>query len=618
MKNKNNILFPFITDDSIITFEETNINIEANVNTNDKKYKEKLYYIYDKQSDRFITFFESNISIYNSKGELEKKTKINLNERIKLVAVEYNCNFLLLLTKSNQGIISNFESHENYNIFDRGDFIGGFFIRRDEKKDPNFCKLCMVSRNDFIISKIFCTKTMKGKFKFQRKSVYNSKIMQINNYYYNSISNVVIFRTYSNNFVLVNLKSSVCIETLISLDHINTNNIMDNSLFMVRNIYHRFYFINMNSKIIEFYGLKNLKNKKQPKIINLESNFSKIKLQFTNNLVLIFSENSINIYDIKSKNNNKILTINYTNNNDYIKFFKEMKICGDFIAIGNKFYRTKFNSEIYLKNRTKEDENERFLVTLRRNGFRNIILKFLINLLQNLEISKLYQFLSIIIKYNSNTEKVFTPDKNNPYQLSFCGLNYFYINSDEIFSIFSRKLNNINPIKIVQFMGVIYSLYKQNKIQVDDDIFISTVYFHLNQIHKFTSLESMLRNGLIPLNYQLGMFLVDKTIYHNIQYSSNNDKNMILEYGIQNLMEKKDEGIYEIVKILFTNNKDFECFDMVSNYLYEKYYQNIGKYGKIKNFVNEKLGLSDFFKSENTNEEENQISENKEDVEKSE
>ena len=46
---------------------------------------------------------------------MEKQTKIDLLEKVKLAAVEYTCSYMLLLTKSNQGIISDL----NNNIYEK-------------------------------------------------------------------------------------------------------------------------------------------------------------------------------------------------------------------------------------------------------------------------------------------------------------------------------------------------------------------------------------------------------------------------------------------------------------------------------------------------------------------
>ena len=367
MKNKNNSTFPFISSDSIIKYDKVHHNIEEFTNIKDPKYKDKLYFIYDKQSDRFIYFYDSNIFIFNSKGTLEKYAKVDLIERIKIAAVEYNLNFLLLLTRSNQAIICDLKNNisENYNnSFDKGNFIGGFFIKRRPDKDNKYCKLCMVGEKKFIISKIYVEQNEKGEYIFKRKHFYTSKEMQIFNYFYNSDHNVVIIRLELCDFLLVNLKSKTCYETLITLDHLNMKDIILSSMFLVRNIYHQLYFIHMNSKNIEFYGLKDLKNKKPPKVIKLDLgvNPRNIKLQFTNNLIFVYNNKNIFIYDIKSKLNNKILTITMDKNKEYIDIYKNMRVYGDYITIGRDFYKTKFDSETYFDKKYKENENEGFLI----------------------------------------------------------------------------------------------------------------------------------------------------------------------------------------------------------------------------------------------------------------
>ena len=141
------------------------------------------------------------------------------------------------------------------------------------------------------------------------------------------------------------------------------------------------------------------------------------------------------------------------------------------------------------------------------------------------------------------------------------GKNYFYLNSDEIFTIFSRKIKDRDPIKIVQFMGIIYNLYQTNNIKIDNDIFISTLFYHLNQIKDFSFFESISKNGLIPLNYKLGLYFIDKAAYlsnekdNKIETKKKNEideKDIIFNYGIENLMEK-DENLGEVVDELMKN-----------------------------------------------------------------
>ena len=629
MANNNKSAFSFISQDSMIEYKEVKYNIEEIVNTKDPKNKDKLYFLYDKQSDKFIYFFDSNIFIFNSKGIVEKYIKVELKERVKLAAVEYKSNFLLLLTQSGKGIICDLLTNvsEDYSIFDKGVFVGGFFLKRKPDQDNNYCKLCMIETKRFIISKIYVEQTEKQDYIFKRKNFFISKEFDIFNYYYNSDFNVVIFRSDVWDFSLVNLKSKYCYETFIPLDHINANNIIEISLFLVRNIYNQLYFIHVNAKTIELYGLKDLKNKKPPKIIKLDYGvcYPNIKLQFTNNLVIVYNDYNIYIYDIKSKLNNKIMAINFQKNKDFNTFYKNMKIYGDFVGLGRNIYKFKFLSEKYYYKNIEDNEKEVFLVTLRRENTKNIIKSKLIEILQKYEIRKLYSFLYVLIKYNARDEKIIEYDKKNAY-IIYSGKNYFYLNNDEIFAMFSRKIDNTDPIKIIQYMGIIYNLYKTNNIKVDNDIFISTLFYQLNQIKDLSFFESLFKNGLIPLNHKLGLYLIDRALHEEnvcdeLSKMDKNYKNALFTLGIENLLEKdNEEGMKEAIDDLLDKEQYFECFDLVSYYFCEKNFNDQTKLGYLYNFMSEqfsqfnKFGLGIKHYNDNENEDENiNIDQEKED-----
>ena len=584
-KDKNN-LTKFVTSESPVLFEEVHHNIESTINTKDSRYSEKLYFLYDKQSNRFIYFYDSNIFIINSKGAKEKQVKIELLEKVKLAAVEFNCNYMLLLTKSNQAIISDLNNkiYEKYNIFDKGDFIGGFFIKRNKGKEDNFCKLCMVSNKNFIISKIYTEQSDKGGIIFKRKNFYTSKEMHIYNYFYNSDFKVIIIRIELCNFLVVNLKSKICYENLITLNNLNTKDIIPVSMFLVRNIYHKLYFIHMNSKDIEFYAIKDLKNIKQPAIIKLDLgvNHQNVKLQFNNNLVFIFNEKNIYIYDIKSKSENKIMVINYLKNKDYQNFYKNIKIFGDYISLGNKFYKTIFSPEKFYEyniiNKNIKEE-EMLLILLRRDNSRNIIKKILIEILENAQIEKIYSLINTSITKNTKNKDII-PDKKNPFQILLNpGKNYFFLNSDEIFALFSRKIKDLNPIRIIQLMGVLYKLYENNNIPIDNDIFVSTLFYQLNLVKNFSFLESGFKNKLIPKNNKLGWYLIDKATHAKNEIY---DWQKIFDMGIENLMEK-EEGLGQAADELLENKRDFDCFELINDYFTQKNLEgnNGNKFGKI-------------------------------------
>ena len=613
---KDNSIFKFLSPEAPLSYNEVQYNIEEITNTKDPRYNQKLYFLYDKQSNRFVYIYESNVYIFNSKGSLETYTKVELLERVKLAAVEYNCNFLLLLTRSNQGIICSLLNniYENYNIFDKGDFIGGFFIKRNPEKDNRYCKLCMISNKNFIISKIYLEQNERGEIKFKRKNFYTSKEMHIYNYFYNSDSNIVIFRTEASNFGVINLKSKACYEHLITLNNLNKKSIIQNSIFMVRNIYHTLHFIHMNSSDVEFYEIKDLKNINQPKIIKLDFgvNFQNVKTQFTNNLIFIYTEKNIHIYDLKCKSNNQIMTINFDKNKDYLNFYKNIKIYGDYIAIGRQFYKTNFLVDIFVNNRFKDSEIEVFRILIRRENCRNTTKRVLINTLLNCEIDLLFRLITILIKKSIKSSKNIINDKKNPFQVLSYGKNYFYLNNDEIFALFSRKVEGINPMRIIQLMGILYKIYIDRNITIDNDIFVSTMFYQLNQVKDFAFMESSFKNNIMPINYKLGMYLVDKAIHNKNDIL---DWNKVFNIGIENLMEK-EEGIEDAVNDLFENKDYYECFDLINDYLYQKnvYGNKLGTIGYLKNFMSGQLQKV-MNKEGNEDEDNNEDEEEKNDVE---
>lgn len=152
-------------------------------------------------------------------------------------------------------------------------------------------------------------------------------------------------------------------------------------------------------------------------------------MQFTNNLIFVFNEKNIYIYDIKSKKNKKISELNYQKNKDYQNFYKTIKIYGDYIEIGKKFYKTTLSPDkFYENNRLNEliNEQEMFLIILRREGSRNIIKKILIEALENVKVDNIYTLINILISKNVKNN-IITQDKKNPFQILLNPTkNYFF------------------------------------------------------------------------------------------------------------------------------------------------------------------------------------------------
>ena len=414
--------------------------------------------------------------------------------------------------------------------------------------------------------------------------------MRIYNYYYSSESKVIIIRIEFYDFLVINLKNKVCYEQWIKLNNLNTKEIVQTSMFMVRNIYHKLYFIHMNSTFIEFYEIKDLKRKKEPKIIKFESevNQQNIKLQFTNNLIFVFNEKNIYIYDIKSKKNKKISELNYQKNKDYQNFYKTIKIYGDYIEIGKKFYKTTLSPDkFYENNRLNEliNEQEMFLIILRREGSRNIIKKISIEALENVKVDNIYTLINILISKNVKNN-IITQDKKNPFQILLNPTkNYFFLNSDEVFALFSRNIKGINPIRTIQLMGILYKLYENSNIPSENDIFVSTLFYQLNNVKNFSFLESGFKNKLIPKNNKLGWYLIDKATHIKNEIK---DWEKIFDLGIENLLEK-EEGLGQAVDELIENQKYYDCYELIIDYFTQENLKKNDNSGNNK-------GTIDYFK----------------------
>jgi hypothetical protein len=293
-------------------------------------------------------------------------------------------------------------------------------------------------------------------------------------------------------------------------------------------------------------------------------------------------------------------------NKEYLNFYKNIKVYGDYVAVNNNFYRTKFLHEKYYNKNIKQNKKETILITLRRDNTKNIIKKELTEIVENYDIAFLYDLLTIMIKNNGIAERKIDYDKKNAYQIISSGKNYFYVNSDEIFNLFSRKIGDRDPVKVIQFMGILFKLYENENIKLDNDIFVSTLFYHLNKIKDLSFFESLFKNGLIPINHKLGLYLIDRAI-HLENKKDKKERDILYNIGINNLMAKNDdEGMKEVVDELIGQDKYDDCFDYISYYLCQRNYNEQGTFQYLKKFMSNQFNKKKTTKTDNENENENQ------------
>jgi len=595
MENKNEEnFFEFLPENSIITYKKYKFDFN-NVNESSEDLKSAIY-SYDLYSNQFIYLFKDKIYIFNTKGNLVKKVKLPKMDKIRFCTCEKDNNYILCITEKNVAIVLNAKKDNfiKYDPYDPkievrlGYIHGGFFVKHkiNEKKKEEEIDIGLIGNNSYRIVTII----INGKSALIKNTFASQKI-QITEYYYNNKFNILVIRNEYLGFFLINLKNSHCYSSCIEL---TINNIYFTSKFFLQNIYNKLYFIHFTENLIEFYRLKDLKVKKEPKTIKFNKSekvidYELTQIQFYNNLIILYICDNIRLYDIKSDFSKKMGKIDIPK--DKIDgFFDKIKIRGKFVMINDNIYKIKFLPEIY-KNKNKSNTLETFFNLLRRKNTTNVVTSMLINLLKEYELSTFFAiFFKISKNYIKSKNEVTTDDKKNPYEIIYKGHNSFYLSQDNIFSLFNNEFNQIENLKMLQVMIIVYNEYTKNDVPIDKDAFIPALFYLLSKTDDFSCLDFIIKNKNILMNKNLGLYLIDRAKSMN----DKNNKNLAFNLGIEMLM-MEIENINEVINELVDEEKYDESVNIIVEfylgYKYDKKDKNI-KYDinkSIKKFIAKKL-----------------------------
>lgn len=582
--------FNFLPQDAIIKYKRFNFNYKELKASNFSLKKGK--YTYDIYTDQFIYFLGDSIHVFNRKGRLERSITYSKNEKIRYCTCDKYNNYIMLVTEKNKVFVIDLKNENlcEYSTIDyksgtRLGFIhGGFFIPKlskdDKKKDINEYNFGLVSNNSYRIVNLITN----GR-EFQFKNTFISEKIPITEYYFNNIFNVLIIRNEYQGFFLINLKNSYCFNSCIEL---SIDNVYFTSKFYIHNIYKKLYFIHFTENLIEFYRLNDLKKKKEPKKIAFNKSgklidYELAQIQFYNNLIIIYMGDNIRIYDLKSGNKKKFGKIDIPHEKKDI-FFDKIKIYGKFIAIDNDIYKIKFIPEIFL---TKNVTNtfETFFNLLRRKNTTSTVTSLLINLIEQYELSTFYAIIFKLIENNAKSmEENYIDDKKNIYEIIYIGHNFFYLPADDLFSLFNNDFNNIENLKLLQVMITVYSEYEKKNISIDKDVFISALFYQLNKTEDFSRLDFMIKNKVIPVNKNLGLYLIDrsKTIVDKEK------KYLSLSLGIEILLSE-NENIDDVLFELIGEEKYEESINIITDYYFGYSYKLDKKNKDIKGDINKHL-----------------------------
>ena len=561
MENKNEQkFFDFLPENSIITYKKYQFDF-TNLNISNENLKSAVY-SYDSYNNQFIYLIKNFIYVFDSKGKWVQKVHLPKMDKIRFCTCDKTNNYILCITEKNQTFVFNAKkgNYIQYDPYDPkieiklGYLHGGFFIcnRINEKKKEEEIDIGLIGINSYRIVTIIIT----GKNGITKNTFASQKI-PITEYFYNNKFNVLILRNEYVGFYLINLKNSFCYNSCIE---IKIDNVFFTSKFFIQDIYNKLYFIHFTENIIEFYRLKNLKEKKEPKVIRFNRSekvidYELTQVQFYNNLLILYICDNIRLYDIKSDFNKKMGKI-IIPEEKRDGFFDKIKIRGKFVIINNDIYKIKFLPENY-KKQNLSNPMATFFNLIRRKHSANIANTILIKLLQEYELSTFNVIFSKIIENNSKVKnKPYMDDKKNFNEIKYNGHNQFYIEQEDIFSIFNNDYNELGIIKILQLMATIYNEYVKNNIDIDIEAFIPALLNQLNKTDDFSCLDFIIRNKNILINKKIGLYLVDRSkTMSEIKY-----KNLAFNLGMEILMSDEENPD----SILFVLNEEGKIDDMVN------------------------------------------------------
>ena len=485
------------------------------------------FFVYDQYTSTFIVI-NNDSKTYSFLAKKEKIT-LSLSTLSPITAISIDDSFLYLT-----------EVHLNNVVIFRS-------IKR------NISSVIFQSENDTILSVLFISaKDAKKKILIitaTSLSIYTAE--ETNGVIAREI--ILAKRIAIDDFVYLKSKKILIIKSSVNFLMLNVNNIEENkamtisfqvksllniSKFFIEDIYARSYFIHFTEGQVQLINLRSVNKVEKIILFTNDLTDSKIdyktaKLQFTNNLILIYINKSILIYDIKQKNNYNIGVIDIAMN--------YQKVYGDYIEVDSEVCKVQFNLEFFYKN-SNCNTYDTFFTLLRRKDSMKVCVDVLIDLIAKFQVTNLKnifaKLIRIIIRNNSKSPL-------SKYERN-------YIPQEKLFAIFlDRKTTQISSEKKIKLLISLLHILTENHIQIDETFFIVLENI-VDTLDSFELLDSVVKNG-IPPNEKFASFLIDKSTEKEVEYKK---RKILFNLGIHIL--SKLNLINEIVLQLIQNKMYIE------------------------------------------------------------
>ena len=485
------------------------------------------FFVYDQYTSTFIVI-NNDSKTYSFLAKKEKIT-LSLSTLSPITAISIDDSFLYLT-----------EVHLNNVVIFRS-------IKR------NISSVIFQSENDTILSVLFISAKDATKkiliITATSLSIYTAE--ETNGVIAREI--ILAKRIAIDDFVYLKSKKILIIKSSVNFLMLNVNNIEENkamtisfqvksllniSKFFIEDIYDRSYFIHFTEGQVQLINLRSVN--KVEKIIFFTNDLtdSKIdyktaKLQFTNNLILIYINKSILIYDIKQKNNYNIGVIDIAMN--------YQKVYGDYIEVDSEVWKVQFNLEFFYKN-SNCNTYDTFFTLLRRKDSMKVCVDVLIDLIAKFQVTNLKNIFAKLIRIivRNNSKSPLSKYERN------------YIPQEKLFAIFlDRKTTQISSEKKIKLLISLLHILTENHIQIDETFFIVLENI-VDTLDSFELLDSVVKNG-IPPNEKFASFLIDKSTEKEVEYKK---RKILFNLGIHIL--SKLNLINEIVLQLIQNKMYIE------------------------------------------------------------
>ena len=485
------------------------------------------FFVYDQYTSTFIVM-NNDSKTYSFLAKKEKIT-LSLSTLSPITAISIDDSFLYLT-----------EVHLNNVVIFRS-------IKR------NISSVIFQSENDTILSVLFISaKDAKKKILIitaTSLSIYTAE--ETNGVIAREI--ILAKRIAIDDFVYLKSKKILIIKSSVNFLMLNVNNIEENkamtisfqvksllniSKFFIEDIYDRSYFIHFTEGQVQLINLRSVNKVEKIILFTNDLTDSKIdyktaKLQFTNNLILIYINKSILIYDIKQKNNYNIGVIDIAMN--------YQKVYGDYIEVDSEVCKVQFNLEFFYKN-SNCNTYDTFFTLLRRKDSMKVCVDVLIDLIAKFQVTNLKnifaKLIRIIVKNNSKS-------RLSKYERN-------YIPQEKLYAIFlDRKTTQISSEKKIKLLISLLHILTESHIQIDETFFIVLENI-VDTLDSFELLDSVVKNG-IPPNEKFASFLIDKSTEKEVEYKK---RKILFNLGIHIL--SKLNLINEIVLQLIQNKMYIE------------------------------------------------------------